>query len=85
MSLPFVRLNNHPIDRMHDHLPGRCVLIVNYSIFVAFSIFYVFHGLLREKKYELYVLILAILVVMVYCIVEYIVNVTGRSTLKLVC
>lgn len=53
-------------------------------IFVAFSIFYVFHGLLREKKYELYVLILAILVVMVYCIVEYIVNVDGRSTLKLV-
>lgn len=56
------------------------ILIING----AFSIFYVFHGLLREKKYELYVLILAILVVMVYCIVEYIVNVTGRSTLKLV-
>ncbi|XP_022297745.2 uncharacterized protein LOC111107066 [Crassostrea virginica] len=56
------------------------ILIING----AFSIFYVFHGLLREKKYELYVLILAILVVMVYCIVEYIVNVDGRSTLKLV-
>lgn len=69
-------------------MPERRVLyahmITVYFFLVAFSIFYVFHGLLREKKYELYVLILAILVVMVYCIVEYIVNVDGRSTLKLV-
>ncbi|XP_062579074.1 uncharacterized protein LOC134240957 [Saccostrea cucullata] len=56
------------------------ILIING----VFCIFYVFHGLLREKKYELYVLILAILVVLVYCVVEYIVNVDGRSTLKLV-
>ncbi|XP_048741786.1 uncharacterized protein LOC125655506 [Ostrea edulis] len=56
------------------------ILIING----AFCIFYVLHGLLREKKYELYVLILAVLVVLVYCVVEYIVNVRGRSTLKLV-
>lgn len=43
------------------------------------------HGVLRERAYELYVFIIAILVVLVYCIVEYaFLNVEGRTTVKLV-
>ncbi|KAK3102786.1 hypothetical protein FSP39_013904, partial [Pinctada imbricata] len=51
----------------------------------VFCLFYTFHGLLRERIYELYVLIVAIIVVLVYCIVEYaFMNVDGRTTVKLV-
>lgn len=57
------------------------LLLVN----AASCLFYVGHGVLRERVYELYVFIIAILVVLVYCIVEYaFLNVEGRSTLKLV-
>ncbi|KAL5013254.1 hypothetical protein ScPMuIL_007524 [Solemya velum] len=57
------------------------LLLINAS----FCLFYVIHGVLREREYELYVLIIAILVVLVYCIVEYaFLNVNGRTTVKLV-
>lgn len=48
----------------------------------AFCLFYVVHGLLKELQYEIYVLILAILVVLVYCIIEYTVNTEGHSRIK---
>lgn len=48
----------------------------------AFCLFYVVHGLLKELQYEIYVLILAILVVLVYCIIEYAVNIEGHTKIK---
>ncbi|XP_041377969.1 uncharacterized protein LOC121390243 isoform X2 [Gigantopelta aegis] len=57
------------------------LLLIN----AAFSGFYVIHGVFRERVYELYALIAAILVVTMYCILEYAAfNVDGRTTVKLV-
>ncbi|XP_033745243.1 uncharacterized protein LOC117330831 [Pecten maximus] len=56
------------------------LLLIN----AVFCLFYAFHGTLRERIYELYVLIIAIIVVVLYCTVEYGVNVKGRKTFKLV-
>ncbi|KAL3852757.1 hypothetical protein ACJMK2_016374 [Sinanodonta woodiana] len=57
------------------------ILLIINAVFVAF---YCYHGVLRERKYELYVLVLAVLVVLVYCAVEYSINVSGHNTVKLV-
>lgn len=54
------------------------LLIINSS----FCLFYVIHGLLKELRYEIYVLILATLVVFLYCIIEYIVNSGNRTGVK---
>ncbi|BFZ08515.1 hypothetical protein BsWGS_11554 [Bradybaena similaris] len=57
------------------------LLLIN----AGFSLFYVFHGVLRERVYELYALMAAILVVIMYCILEYwVFNPEGQSTVKLV-
>lgn len=56
------------------------LLIIINSVFVAF---YAVHGVLRERKYELYVQILAILVILVYCIAEYSVNTKRHNDVKL--
>jgi len=45
---------------------------------------YVLHGLLKELKYEVYMFVCAAAFVLLYCIVEYIVNVSRRSEIKLV-
>ena len=50
----------------------------------AFVAFYAVHGVLRERKYELYVQVLAILIILVYCIAEYAKNVKGHNDVKLV-
>ncbi|KAH9510058.1 hypothetical protein Btru_043403 [Bulinus truncatus] len=56
------------------------LLLIN----AVFCIFYVFHGVLRERVYELYAFIAAILVVVLYCILEYTVfNPSRRTTVKL--
>ena len=49
------------------------------SVFVAF---YAVHGVLRERKYELYVQVLAILIILVYCIVEYATNTLKHTAVK---
>ena len=49
-----------------------------------FCFFYAIHGVLREREFEIYALIGAVLIVLVYCVVEYIVNVKGRDGVKLV-
>lgn len=56
-------------------------MFIIFSVFVGF---YTVHGVLRERKYELYVQVVAILVILLYCIVEYSVNSEGRKTIKLV-
>ncbi|GFO21262.1 hypothetical protein PoB_004776700, partial [Plakobranchus ocellatus] len=57
------------------------LLLVNSG----FCLFYVFHGVLRERVYELYVFMFAILVVVMYCVLEYFVfNPDGQKTIKLV-
>lgn len=58
-----------------------CIIIL---INAAFILFYILHGVFRERKYELYVQICAILVILVYCIGEYIINKEHRSDVKLV-
>lgn len=50
----------------------------------AISLLYVFHALLREKKYEIGVYCLTIIIVVVYCSIEYGVNDDDRTVLKLV-
>lgn len=67
-------------DPKNSDLTFTILIIVN----AAFIAFYVFHGVLRERKYELYVQIVAILVILVYCIVEYAINTEKRTTVKLV-
>ncbi|XP_013418695.1 uncharacterized protein LOC106179543 isoform X2 [Lingula anatina] len=51
------------------------LLLIN----IVFCTFYVVHGLFREREFELYAFIAATLVVVVYCITEYAVNVAGHS------
>ncbi|KAK3588572.1 hypothetical protein CHS0354_026177 [Potamilus streckersoni] len=57
------------------------ILLIINAVFVAF---YCYHGVLRERKYELYVLVLAVIVVLAYCTVEYSINIKGHNTVKLV-
>jgi len=45
---------------------------------------YVVHGLIKELKYEIYVFVCAAAFVLVYCIVEYSVNKSHRTQIKLV-
>ncbi|XP_064633215.1 uncharacterized protein LOC135491344 isoform X2 [Lineus longissimus] len=50
----------------------------------AFCTFYVIHGVLRERRFEILAYVAAILVVLGYCVIEYIVNAEGRNKVKLV-
>ncbi|KAI0209977.1 hypothetical protein LSAT2_005314 [Lamellibrachia satsuma] len=50
----------------------------------VFCLWYAIHGLLYERMYELYLLVAAISLVVLYCIVDYIGNVQGRTRVKLV-
>lgn len=56
------------------------LLIINS----VFCLFYVIHGLLKELRYEIFILILATCVVFFYCIIEYIINGDHHNTIKLV-
>ncbi|CAH1783840.1 unnamed protein product [Owenia fusiformis] len=58
-----------------------CILLL---VNAAFCVFYVIHGLVRERIYELYALIAALVAVVIYCVVEYSVNAEGRTTVKLI-
>ncbi|XP_076448586.1 uncharacterized protein LOC143285224 isoform X2 [Babylonia areolata] len=56
------------------------LLLVN----AAFCMFYVVHGVLRERVYELYALMVAIFIVLMYCILEYaFFNPSHRTDIKL--
>ena len=46
--------------------------------------FYVLHGTLKEKEFEIYVYIGAILFILSYCVLEYILNNEGQTKVKLV-
>lgn len=46
--------------------------------------FYVLNGVLREEIYQLYVFIIAVSAIVIYCVIEYIVNADGRTEIKLV-
>ncbi len=55
------------------------------SISVAgFCVFHVFYGMIREQKYEIYVYLAAMAIVVIYCIVQYAVDADGRTTPMLV-
>lgn len=50
----------------------------------GFCFFYVFHGVFRERVYELYALMAAIMVLGMYCLLEYFVfNRAGQTFIKL--
>ena len=53
-------------------------------LILAFCLFYTIHGVLREREFELYCLILAILIVTVYIIVNFGLNVHPLKSIKLV-
>lgn len=62
---------------------SRCVSCG--CVYVAvFCGVYVVHGLLKELKYEVYMFVCAAAFVLLYCIVEYVVNKSHRNELKLV-
>ena len=44
--------------------------------------FYAVHGVLREREFELYVYIVGIVVLLIYIIIDLIVNDVNRTTLK---
>ena len=46
--------------------------------------FYVLNGVLREEVYQLYVFTIAVSAIVIYCVIEYIVNADGRTEIKLV-
>ncbi|GAB6020007.1 hypothetical protein CHUAL_002757 [Chamberlinius hualienensis] len=48
-----------------------------------FCVFYVFNGVLRERQYEIYAFTAAVLLVLVYCILEYSLYPSGRNVIKL--
>ena len=50
----------------------------------VFCSVYIVHGLLKELKYEIYMFVCATAFVLLYCIVEYIVNKSNRSDIKMV-
>lgn len=58
-----------------------------FTILIIFNavccLFYAIHGLLRERAYELYALIAAMIIILLYCIVQYTVT-TNSSIVKLV-
>ncbi|KAK6994165.1 hypothetical protein BgiMline_010752 [Biomphalaria glabrata] len=57
------------------------LLLIN----AVFCYFYVLHGVLRERVFELYAFMAAILVVTLYCLLEYFVfNPSRQTTVKLV-
>ena len=45
---------------------------------------YVLNGILREEVYQLYVFIIAVSAIVIYCVIEYIVNADWRTEIKLV-
>jgi len=53
-------------------------------ISALFCVFYVFNGVLRERQYEIYAFVGAVLLVLIYCILDYALNPSGRSFIKLV-
>lgn len=69
----------------HETKTPDFTFIILLLLNAGFCLFYAIHGVLRERVYEMYALMAAVLVVMVYCIVEYsLSDGTSRSTLKLV-
>ncbi|GAB1600778.1 uncharacterized protein LOC115210864 isoform X1 [Argonauta hians] len=54
------------------------LIIIN----AGFCVFYTIHGLLRERSYELLALVAAMVVILIYCIVQYSVG-KNRSKVKL--
>jgi len=51
---------------------------------ILFIIYYVLHGVFMERPFEILVSLITVLIVMVYCIVDYATNEKKRSDLKLV-
>jgi len=58
--------------------------MVHICVYSVFCGIYVVHGLLKELQYEIYMFVCAAAFVLLYCIVEYIVNTSHRSEIKLV-
>ncbi|CAB4010546.1 Hypothetical predicted protein [Paramuricea clavata] len=58
------------IVRLHPH-SSDYIFAVLLLFNAAFCLFYTIHGVLREREFELYCLILAILIVSVYVIVNF--------------
>lgn len=56
------------------------LLLVN----AVFCFAYAIHGLLREREYELYILVAAITVVLTYCVLGYAINPKKRTPVKLI-
>lgn len=71
------------IDRLielHKNTPDYTFAIILF-INIGFCLFYAVHGVLREREFELYVYIVGIVVLLIYIIIDLIVN-PNRTTLK---
>lgn len=72
------------IDRLielHKDTPDYTFAIILF-INIGFCLFYAVHGVLREREFELYVYIVGIVVLLIYIIIDLIVNDINRTTLK---
>ena len=68
----------------------KALLVLHWSLYnnkhdfllAGFCLFYAVHGVLREREFELYVYIVGIVVLLIYIIIDLIVNRVNRTTLK---
>ena len=61
-----------------------CKVVVWFASVAVFCGIYVSHGLLKELKSEIYMFVCAAAFVLLYCIVEYVVNNSHHNQIKLV-
>ena len=62
----------------------KCLKLLS-SFIAVFILYYVLHGVLMERPFEILVSMVTVLIVLGYCIVDYVTNVNRRTSLKLVC
>ncbi|KAI0209978.1 hypothetical protein LSAT2_005315 [Lamellibrachia satsuma] len=67
-------------DPTNSDFTFALLLLVN----AVFCLIYAVHGLLREREYELYVLVAAIAVVLTFCVLGYSINPNKRTQVKLI-
>jgi len=89
-SLAFLTRGDGVVIKLAENwstISVMCYCVSSTVVCVCLAVFcsvYIVHGLLKELKYEIYMFVCAAAFVLLYCIVEYIVNKSRRSDIKLV-
>ena len=84
------KLITNRIDHLFFYLTASTIWLIQliswvihpfYFFVSVFILYYVLHGVFREKPYEIIVSVAAVVTVLLYCIVDYAVN-KKRNTFK---